>query len=38
MASPLFDILFFPPSKKKKKKKRSEVKDLPNYENIDCGA
>lgn len=37
MASPLFDILFFPLSKKKKKK-RSEVKDLPNYENIDCGA
>lgn len=34
MASPLFDILLFPLSKKKKK--RSEVKDLPNYENIDC--
>lgn len=33
MASPLFDILFFPLSKKKK---RSEVKGLPNYENIDC--
>lgn len=29
----LFDILFFPLSKKKK---RSEVKGLPNYENIDC--
>lgn len=36
MASPLFDILFFPLSKKKKKE--VVVKDLSNYENINCGA